>query len=229
MPVTDVEWMFRCTNPTDIADCTQGICKGMVMMFIKAVAGMVDDRAWFTEISNGSFLDPDRKGGFYVNAATLQIMGQQKAAKLRRTISDPDANERTIVPRMYQECGLGAVELTRGYVGPQRGLIIAVRVRAARHEWFHISLRRAGGGHSIAIYRPSLRNYIVFDPNAGAIQLLSYTRFSAIMQELFSRGGDDGDGIYAEYTRVCVWGIDIEEVDPSGLPPPPPRPDNKGH
>ena len=221
MPVTDVEWMFHCKNPTDIGDCTKGICKGMVMMFIRALAGMVNDRNWFQQVSNSSFLDPDRRNGFYVNAATLHIQSKERAAEYRHRISDPDANERTIVPLMYQACGLGAIEQTRGYVSPMRGLTLAVRVRASRYEWFHVSLRNATGAHCIAIYRPSLRNYIIFDPNFGAIQLLSYTRFSAIMQELFARGGDDGDGPYAEYNRICVWGIEVEPIDPARLPPPP--------
>jgi hypothetical protein len=224
MPITDAEWVFRCTNPTDITDCTKGICKGMVMMFIRAVAGMVDDRNWFQQIGNGSFLDPDRRGGFYVNAATLQIQSKAKAIEYRGRLSDTDVNERTIVPLMYRTSGLDAVELTRGYVSPSRGLMIAVRVRAARYEWFHISLRNARGAHCIAIYRPTLRNYMIFDPNAGAIQLLSYTRFSAIMQELFAHGGDDGDGLYAEYNRICVWGVEVEPIDPGALPPPSPPP-----
>lgn len=221
MPVTDVEWVFHCKNPTDIGDCTKGICKGMVMMFIRALAGMVDDRNWFQQLGQGSFLDPDRRNGFYINAATLQIQSHAKAAEYRLHMPDPDVNERTIVPRMYQAGGLGAVEVTRGYVSPCRGLAIAVAVRRARYEWYHISLRNAVGAHSIAVYRPDVRTYMVFDPNFGAIQLLSYTRSSAIMQEQFVRGGDAGDGVYAEYTRVCVWGMEIEPVDPAALPPPP--------
>jgi virulence surface antigen len=222
MPIMDIEWVFRCSNPTEIGDCTKGICKGMVMMFIRAVAGMVDDRNWFADLHTGRFLDPDRRAGFYMTAATLQIAGQNRASELRATIPDPDANELRLVPEMYRRDGLEAVALSGGYVDPQRGRALADGVRDPRYEWFHVSLRSASGGHSIAIWRSSAETFLLFDPNFGAVQFIAFERFRAILDAEFTpEHGDGGAGLYDEYRRVCWWGIEISADD---LPPPPPPP-----
>jgi hypothetical protein len=210
----------------------------MVMMFVRALAGMVDDRSWFPDLRTGCFLDPDRKGGFYMSAATMHIRGQSLAAELRERLPDPDANERTIVRDMYRECGLDAVELTGGYVDARRGAAVADAVAAgvARQlDWFHISLRGVRSGHSIAVWRTPSNAYVLFDPSSGPAQFLTFERFSTIMVELPSPAvGDEGIPQFAEYGRICCWGLEMH-IDAAALPPPPPPPrppgrtDSKAH
>jgi len=222
MPITDVEWVFRSTNPKELDPGGKGICKGMVILFILALAEMADDRTWFPEISNGIFIDPERRGGFYVNAATLHIQGLALAARLRGRIPDPDANELVVVQQMYQASKLEAVPLWDRYVDPRRGAALAEVIHGARYDWFHVSLRSMHGGHSLAVWRSAPDHYLLFDPNAGAAQFLSYERFRAILVEEFTpEVADEGDGMYAEYTRICCWGI---EIGAAALPPPPPPP-----
>lgn len=223
MPPTELEMVFTCDNPKTYPNFLDGICKGMVMMFIQAVAGMVDDRDWMVDLHNGAVLDP-RRANFYMNAHAMQLASQTQARALRRRIPDTDLNERSMVPAMYGQCDLVATELSNGYVNPRGGVALAEGARDAVASWFHVSLRSAGGGHSIAIWRSSPQVYLLFDPNFGAVQFVSYERFRFILEEQFARERDDeGDGPYADYSRVCWWGIDVFVLEPPPLPPPFPR------
>jgi hypothetical protein len=226
MPITDIEWVFKCTNPKEYDSGERGICKGMVVLFILAVAGKEDDSDWFPEMRCGIFIDPDHSdGGFYVNAGMLHIAGQNLAARSRARYPDPDANELALVPAMYGARGLEATAITKNYVPPRRGMAVVEAIRDCRgSDWFHLSLRSLRGGHSIAVWRSGADKYLLFDPNEGAAQFMSLERFAAILTEEFKRAGyadDDSDGMYSDYDRVCVWSIDVSAA---GLPPPPPPP-----
>jgi hypothetical protein len=221
MPISDIEVVFKCKNLKELDPAGEGICKGMVMLFILAISEMVDDRDWFPDLRCGAFIDPTEKGGFYITAATLQIKGQAMAQELRARIDNPDLNEMALVPTMYQQRGLEAVALWPNYVGG-RGEVLAAKLRDAKFDWFHISLRSARGGHSIAVWRCSADVYLLIDPNFGAVQFMTWERFRDILVEEFKAEVDDeGSGQYADYHRMCGWGI---EIDAGALPPPPPPP-----
>jgi hypothetical protein len=231
MPITDAELLLRCENPRDLDPSGKGICKGMVMMFIRAAMKQVDYQAWLpADLKTGHFVDPDRRAGFYMNAQTMHIRGLGMAAALRARIPDPDANERSLVPTMYDGCGLEAVELTAGFVDVRHGYALVTAVLeglARRLDVFHISLRNADSGHSVAVWRMRKNEFVLFDPNGGVLLLKGPQRLCQILLEEFQTHGEAGEGQFSEYTRVCCWGI---EISAAALPvPPPPPPDGKGH